>query len=77
MKHITPSFKAKKDKIYAEVDIRKYDSQKSQDLIEMKGVILKNIEVGIEYFKIKKSRITEREVANICEVLKSARGRIP
>lgn len=42
MKHLTPFLKAKKDKIYAEIDIRKYDHQ-LQDIIEMRGITLKYI----------------------------------
>lgn len=53
IKHINVYFKAKKDKIIAEIEIRKYDL-KIEDLVQMKGIVLKNIDVGVEYFKIKK-----------------------
>jgi hypothetical protein len=77
MKHITPSFKAKKDKLYIEIDIRKYDQQKMHDLIEMKGVTLKHVDMSIEYFRIKKNRLKEREMMGIADVLRNAKGTIP
>lgn len=64
LKHITPFLKVKKDKIYAEIEIRKYDHQ-LQDIIEMRGIMLKYIETGVEYFKNKKNKVKDREIASI------------
>jgi hypothetical protein len=57
LKHISIAFKTKKEKIFAEIEIRKYDHSVTQDLTSLKGVVLKSLEVGIEYFKIKKRRL--------------------
>ena len=76
MKHISPFLKAKKEKIYAEIEIRKYDHHQ-QDIIEMRGITLKYIETGVEYFRNKKGKVKDREMASILEILKSARNRIP
>jgi hypothetical protein len=65
MKHISPTFKVKKDRVFAEIDIRKYDHQNTQDLVPMKGIVLKSLDVGAEYFRVKKRRICEKEAANI------------
>lgn len=43
LKHVTVSFKARKEKIFAEIEIRKYDQSGSQDLTNMKGVVLKSL----------------------------------
>lgn len=64
MKHISPFLKAKKEKIYAEIEIRKYDHS-MQDVMEMRGITLKYIETGVEYFRNKKNKVKDREIANI------------
>lgn len=45
--------------------------------MEMKGLVLKNIEVGVEYFKLKKQKVYERQVMSILDVLKNAKNKIP
>lgn len=77
LKHVAPNFRAKKDRVFAEIDIRKYDFNGSQDLIPLKGVVLKSLEVGSEYFQVKKRRISEKEAANIRDILRNAKTNIP
>jgi hypothetical protein len=77
LKHVTPSFRTKKDKVFAEIEIRKYDHSGSQDLVGMKGVVLKSLEVGLEYFRLKRRRIFEREAMAIRDILKKAKASIP
>lgn len=76
LKHVTPNFWAKKDKVYADLNIRKYDHN-SQDLTSLKGITLKGLEVGSEYFRVKKSRQAEKEAASIMEILRNSKTAIP
>ncbi len=77
LKHVTPNFRAKKDRVFVEIDIRKYDFNGMQDLVGLKGVVLKSLEVGMEYFQVKKRRIAEKEAGTIGDILRNAKSSIP
>lgn len=77
LKHVTPAFRTKKDHVFADIEIRKYDHSDSQDLATVKGITLKSLEVGIEYFRVKRRRVAEKEAAAIGEILRNAKAAIP
>lgn len=60
MKHVSATLKTKKEKVYVDISLKKFDNQATQALVEISGIVLKNIEIGMEYFTVKKSRIVEK-----------------
>lgn len=60
MKHVSATLKIKKEKVYVDIGLKKFDNQATQALVEISGIVLKNIEIGMEYFTVKKSRIVEK-----------------
>ena len=47
LKHVNAYPKNKKEKVYIEIGIKKFDFQGTHDLIETPAIVLKNIDVGI------------------------------
>lgn len=76
MKHVQVSLRAKKDKSYLEFDVRRFEN-KSQTIQNINGFLLKNIDVGMEHFKVKKERVLGRELTTIFDILKRALKCIP
>lgn len=60
MKHVSATLKTKKEKVYVDISLKKFDNQATQALVEISGIVLKNIEIGMEYFTVKKSRVVEK-----------------
>lgn len=53
LKHIGIKSRLKKDKIYIDVEVRRFEYL-LQSLVVCDEIILKNIEIGLEYFKLKR-----------------------
>jgi len=53
LKHIGIKARLKKDKIYIDVEVRRFEYL-LQSLVVCDEIILKNIEIGLEYFKLKR-----------------------
>jgi len=53
LKHIGIKARLKKDKICIDVEVRRFEYL-LQSLVVCDEIILKNIEIGLEYFKLKR-----------------------
>lgn len=75
-KHTNPVFSIKKEKVYLEIAVRKYD-QNRQEMVPVKGIVIKNLQAPPEYFKTKRTNAVEREYATIVDILKRSKESIP
>jgi hypothetical protein len=75
-KHTRFDFTHKKDKVTLNVDLRRF-SQPSQNLEDVKGFTLKQLEVTEHYFHSQKSKAITAEINTLKDLLKKTKACIP
>ena len=66
----------KKDKAYVSISTFRYNP-KTQNMEEMREYILKHLEIGQEYFRLKRARAVGQEMGALADILKSSKRSIP
>jgi SPX domain protein involved in polyphosphate accumulation len=75
-KHVHAEVRHKKEKIYVGISTFRFNA-KTQNVDEVKEYLLKHLEVGEDYFRVKKARAIGQEVAAVMEMFKGAKKCIP
>ena len=75
-KHTRIDIIQKKEKRIVSVNLTRYN-HKSQNLEEVKGFLLKHLEIGQEYFYSQRNKFIHEEIATLKELICNAKKKIP